>query len=104
MNIGLYSIGIYEQPVFPKAWIVTGKSAIYFFSLSNYYYSEQSISFFTLMCYRLIYSSDPLFSSFHEFLKHESDVGNITRQEAVSMVGILYQFADKYCHLHYLLF
>nr|CAB3481197.1 unnamed protein product [Digitaria exilis] len=29
---------------------------------------------------------------FHEFLKHESEVGNITRQEAVSMVGILYQF------------
>jgi hypothetical protein len=49
------------------------------------------------MCYRLIdeYSIDPLFSSFHEFLKHESEVGNITRQEAVSMVGILYQFVDK---------
>ncbi|CAL5005655.1 unnamed protein product [Urochloa decumbens] len=28
--------------------------------------------------------------SFHEFLKHESDVGNITRQEAVSMVPPLF--------------
>jgi multisite-specific tRNA:(cytosine-C5)-methyltransferase len=31
--------------------------------------------------------------SFHEFLKHESEVGNITRQEAVSMVGTTSQFA-----------
>jgi hypothetical protein len=53
----------------------------------------------------LIYSIDPIFfSSFHEFLKHESEVGNITRQEAVSMVGILYQFVDKHCHLCYLVF
>lgn len=28
--------------------------------------------------------------SFHEFLKHESEVGNITRQEAVSMVPPLF--------------
>lgn len=27
-------------------------------------------------------------SRFHEFLKQENEVGNITRQEAVSMVGI----------------
>ena len=29
---------------------------------------------------------------FHEFLKQENEIGNITRQEAVSMVGQLYKF------------
>lgn len=32
----------------------------------------------------------PALESFHEFLKHESEVGNITRQEAVSMVPPLF--------------
>lgn len=31
-------------------------------------------------------------SSFHEFLKRENEVGNITRQEAVSMVGPWFLF------------
>ncbi|VAI02033.1 unnamed protein product [Triticum turgidum subsp. durum] len=33
---------------------------------------------------------NPALESFHEFLKHESEVGNITRQEAVSMVPPLF--------------
>uniref|UniRef100_A0A453HAK5 SAM-dependent MTase RsmB/NOP-type domain-containing protein n=1 Tax=Aegilops tauschii subsp. strangulata TaxID=200361 RepID=A0A453HAK5_AEGTS len=33
---------------------------------------------------------NPALESFHEFLKHESEVGNVTRQEAVSMVPPLF--------------
>jgi len=41
--------------------------------------------------------------SFHEFLKRENEVGNITRQEAVSMVGTWFFFSGM-CYTIYVLY
>ena len=41
-----------------------------------------ALSFYDFFC--ILYTN---FARFHEFLKLENEIGNITRQEAVSMVG-----------------
>lgn len=53
---------------------------------------NHSSNYWIFIYFPLVSCFCPIALRFHEFLKQENEIGNITRQEAVSMVGQLYKF------------